>query len=119
MALATAIGRWTRRQAALPLGLLAALLLVVASLGLPHAGHLDAGPPPAAEASSAEAAPCLDHVGGGHVADACGDALCASVFLSPGIASPGAIAAVTPEPHPGRHRLDPAPIPEDRPPISG
>jgi hypothetical protein len=105
---------------ALSLGLLAAILLVVASLGLAHAGHFDAGPAPlAATASVADEARCLDHVGGGHVADACGGALCASLFLAPAITLPGAAAAVTPEPHPGAHRADPAPRPEDRPPISG
>jgi hypothetical protein len=120
MAQATGTGRRIGRRATLPLGLLAALLLVVAPLGLAHAGHVDAGPAPHTEAASAaDEAACLDHVGGGHVADACGGALCASVFLAPGLTSSGPVAAATPEPHSGAHRPDPAPRPDNRPPIAG
>jgi hypothetical protein len=120
MALVTAIGRRFGRRVILPLGLLAALLLVVASLGLAHAGHVDAGPAPhTATAAMADEAACLDHAGAGHVADACGGALCASVFLAPDITSPGVTASVTSGPHPGAHRPDPAPRPDNRPPIAG
>jgi hypothetical protein len=120
MAQATGTGRRIGRRATLPLGLLAALLLVVASLGLAHAGHVDAGPAPHTEtASAADEAACLDHVGGGHVADACGGALCVSIFLAPCVPSPGATVAVSSEPHPGAHRPEPAPGPQDRPPIAG
>jgi hypothetical protein len=120
MALATVLRRRIGRRVALPLGLLCALLLVVASLGLADAGHADAGSAQSVEtASMTDEASCLEHAGVGHVADACGGGLCASVFLAPGLTSPGPVAAATPEPHPGAHRPDPAPRPEDRPPTAG
>jgi hypothetical protein len=120
MALATAIGRRIGGRVILPRGLLAALLLVVASLALAHVGHVDAGSAPhAATAAMADETSCLDHADAGHVADACGGALCASVFLAPDITSPAATASVTPGPYPGAHRPDSVPRPDNKPPIAG